>query len=196
MIWADCPTSGGLGTLRLVRQFPPGPVGSLREPDPWQLGNVKEFPALERACGCAAPICQHTRRETHSRPLLTAQIINTVAGRMPPSAERSVHPRVLVSQGISAKCPPQTPTGVMWSEPPYTLEAEVLRSFGTPAPALGCHVGLMAQSCHGRSRTAGILTTPARLQSIHGARADPLPTVRADRGLITRPWTEGSGVCQ
>ena len=87
----------------------------VREPDSWQLGNVKKFPALERACGCAARICQHTHRATHSRRLLTAKFINMVAGRLPPSAERSVHPKVLVSQGIFAKCPSQTPSGVMWS---------------------------------------------------------------------------------
>ena len=54
--------------------------------------------------------------ETQSRPLLTAEIINTVAGRLPLSAERPVHLKVLVSQGIFVKCPSQTHSGVMWSD--------------------------------------------------------------------------------
>ena len=107
----------------------------LREPDPWQLGNVKEFPDLERACGRAAPICQHTHRETHSRPLLTAKVINAVAGRLPPSAERSVHPKVLVSQGIFVKGPSQTPSGVMSSgasTPPPVTDSRI-RAATSPA---------------------------------------------------------------
>ena len=94
------------------------------------LGNLKAFPALERTCGCAAPTCQHTHRESHSRRLLTAKITNTVAGRLPPSAERSMHPKVLVSQGVFAKCPSQTPSGIMWSADAYDQISRNVRSVG------------------------------------------------------------------
>ena len=46
----------------------------------------------------------------------TAQIINSVAGRLPLSAQRPAHAETLVSQGPSAKPPPRPPEEVRSSE--------------------------------------------------------------------------------
>ena len=50
---------------------------------------------------------------TLPRPLSTARIINTVvAGRLPLSAERPAHPKILVLQEVISKPPSRPPEGI------------------------------------------------------------------------------------
>ena len=87
--------------------------------------------------GCSA--VSHSADPTLPRPLSTAKTINTVAGRLPPLAQRPAHPVVLIPRGPIARHLPRLPNGVRSSE---SAESAPL-------------IGGLAKSGLGRSRNPG-----------------------------------------
>ena len=104
----------------------------LRRPrDQWQFGVLTNSRYRARVLQCACPVrnrnCSARETQCHPRLLSTAEFINTVAGRPPPSAERPSHFKALVSLCLPAKRPARPPaevrssgerckpTGVWWT---------------------------------------------------------------------------------
>lgn len=89
----------------------------LRRPrDQWQFGVLTNSRSRARVLQCACPVrnrnCSPRETQSHPRLLSTDEIINTVAGRLPPSAERPSHFKALVSVSLRAKRPAGPPAEV------------------------------------------------------------------------------------